>query len=118
MYARRKRVNKVALLLSLAAMAFGVFWLIWILWETVRLGFAGLTWETLSQMTPPPNEPGGLLNAIWGSLLMVVLATFVGTPPGAARARWCASAVAVGRRMSALSSAAPIVGACTVLASR
>ncbi len=81
-YLRRKRVNKVALALSLAAMAFGVFWLVWILWETVRLGFAGLTWATLSQMTPPPNETGGLLNAIWGSLLMVLLATFVGTPIG------------------------------------
>ncbi|HEY0826138.1 MAG TPA: phosphate ABC transporter permease PstA [Ramlibacter sp.] len=81
-YLRRKRVNKVALALSLAAMAFGVFWLVWILWETVRLGFAGLTWATFSQMTPPPNEAGGILNAIWGSLLMVLLATFVGTPIG------------------------------------
>ena len=81
-YLRRKRVNKVALALSLAAMAFGVFWLVWILWETVRLGFAGLTWATVSQMTPPPNEAGGILNAIWGSLLMVMLATFVGTPIG------------------------------------
>jgi phosphate transport system permease protein len=81
-YLRRKRVNKIALALSLAAMAFGVFWLVWILFETVRLGVAGLTWATLSQMTPPPNEAGGILNAIWGSLLMVLLATFVGTPIG------------------------------------
>jgi phosphate transport system permease protein len=82
LYMRRKGVNKIALALSLAAMAFGVFWLIWILWETVRLGFAGLTWATVSQMTPPPNEAGGILNAIWGSVLMVLLATFVGTPIG------------------------------------
>jgi phosphate transport system permease protein len=81
-YMARKRTNRVALALSLVAMAFGVFWLVWILWETVRLGFAGLTWMTLSQMTPPPNEAGGLLNAMWGSLLMVLLATFVGTPIG------------------------------------
>jgi len=82
MYLRRKRVNRIALALSLGAMAFGVFWLVWILWETVRLGFAGLTWATLSQSTPAPNDAGGLLNAIWGSLLMVLLATFVGTPIG------------------------------------
>ena len=81
-FARRKRVNKVALALSLAAMAFGVFWLVWILWETVRLGVAGLAWATLTQMTPPPNEAGGLANAIYGSFLMVLLATFVGTPVG------------------------------------
>jgi phosphate transport system permease protein len=81
-YAQRKRVNIVALVLSLMAMAFGLFWLFWILYETVRLGVAGLTWATLSQMTPPPNDEGGLLNAIYGSFLMVSLATFVGTPIG------------------------------------
>ncbi|REN17047.1 phosphate ABC transporter permease PtsA, partial [Mycobacterium tuberculosis] len=37
-FAARNRVNKIALTLSLAAMAFGVFWLIWILWETLRQG--------------------------------------------------------------------------------
>jgi phosphate transport system permease protein len=82
MYARRKLVNIVALVLSLSAMAFGLFWLFWILYETVRLGFAGMTWATLSQMTPPPNDQGGLLNAIYGSFLMVMLATCVGTPIG------------------------------------
>lgn len=81
-YAGRKRVNKVALALSLLAMAFGVFWLVWILWETIRLGVGGLALATFTQMTPPPNEAGGLLNAIWGSFLMVLLATFVATPIG------------------------------------
>ena len=81
-YARRKRVNAVALTLSLAAMAFGIFWLIWILWDTLRLGIGGLTWRTLTQMTPPPNEAGGIANAIYGSFLMVALATCVATPIG------------------------------------
>ncbi|HWI82376.1 phosphate ABC transporter permease PstA [Ramlibacter sp.] len=81
-YLSRKRRNRVALGLSLAAMAFGVFWLIWILLETVRLGIGGLAWSTFSQMTPAPNEPGGIANALWGSFLMVLLATFVGTPIG------------------------------------
>ena len=81
-FAGRKRVNKIALTLSLGAMAFGIFWLIWILWETVTLGVAGLTWATFSQMTPAPNEVGGLANALWGSFVMVALATFVGTPIG------------------------------------
>jgi len=81
-YQRRKRVNILALALSLGAMAFGLFWLFWILWETLRLGLGGLTWSTLTQMTPPPNEAGGIANAIYGSFLMVLLATFVGTPIG------------------------------------
>lgn len=81
-YAQRKRVNRVALTLSLMAMVFGLFWLTWILYETVRLGIGGLTMDTLTQMTPPPNDEGGLANAIYGSFLMVMLATFVGTPIG------------------------------------
>ncbi len=82
MYARRKRINQIALTLSLAAMLFGLVWLVWILWDTVRLGLGGLGWSTLTQMTPPPNEAGGIANAIYGSFLMVLLATFVGTPIG------------------------------------
>ena len=81
-FASRKRVNLVALTLSLMAMAFGVFWLMWILWETLRLGIGGIVLATFTEMTPPPNEPGGIANAIFGSLVMVGLATFVGTPIG------------------------------------
>ena len=81
-YARRKFVNRVALTLSLLAMACGLFWLFWILFETLRLGLSGLTMDTLTEMTPPPNDAGGLANAIYGSFLMVALATFVGTPIG------------------------------------
>ncbi len=81
-YASRKRVNQVALTLSLAAMAFGVFWLVWILWETIRLGVGGLAIATFTEMTPPPNEAGGIANALYGSFLMVLVATCVGTPIG------------------------------------
>lgn len=81
-YDRRKRLNQVALALSMGAMLFGVFWLIWILWETIRLGVGGMSLALFSQMTPPPNEEGGIANAIFGSLMMVALATFVGTPIG------------------------------------
>ena len=81
-YAKRKRLNRVALTLSLAAMAFGVFWLIWILWETVSLGLGGLNAALFTEMTPPPNEEGGLANAIFGSLTIVLMATLVGTPIG------------------------------------
>jgi len=81
-FARRKFVNRVALVLSLAAMAFGLFWLFWILFETIRLGLGGLSLATLTEMTPPPNDEGGLANAIYGSFLMVMLAAFAGTPIG------------------------------------
>jgi phosphate transport system permease protein len=82
-HASRKRINAIALTLSLAAMAFGVFWLIWILLETVRLGIGGMSLTLFTQMTPPPqSETGGLANAIFGSVTMVALGTLIGTPIG------------------------------------
>jgi phosphate transport system permease protein len=82
-HARRKRVNIVALTLSLLAMSFGLFWLIWILIETIRLGVGGLSLSLFTEMTPPPQaDTGGLANAIFGSVTMVSLATLLGTPIG------------------------------------
>jgi phosphate transport system permease protein len=79
----RKRVNTIALTLSLGAMAFGLFWLAWILFETVRLGIGGLALSVFTESTPPPQaETGGLANAIVGSGIMVALATAIGTPVG------------------------------------
>jgi phosphate transport system permease protein len=79
----RKRMNVIALTLSLGAMAFGLFWLAWILLETIRLGVGGLALSVFTEMTPPPQaETGGLANAIFGSVVMVALATLLGTPIG------------------------------------
>ena len=81
--ARRKLTNRVALTLSLSAMAFGLFWLTWILWTVFDLGLSGLSASLFTEMTPPPGaDTGGLANAIVGSLIMVVLATLLGTPIG------------------------------------
>ncbi|MFO0481414.1 MAG: phosphate ABC transporter permease PstA [bacterium] len=80
---RRKLVNIIALSLSLTAMAFGLVWLIWILADTVVRGIGGLSMAIFTEMTPAPNvEGGGLANAIYGSLVIVGLATLVGTPIG------------------------------------
>ncbi|MCZ8109325.1 MAG: phosphate ABC transporter permease PstA [Betaproteobacteria bacterium] len=83
LHRRRKAVNAVALTLSLAAMGFGLFWLAWILFETIRLGIGGMALSVFTEMTPPPQaDSGGLANAIYGSLVMVLLATALGTPIG------------------------------------
>jgi phosphate transport system permease protein len=79
----RKRMNVVALALSMAAMGFGLFWLAWILFETIWLGIGGIGLAVFTEMTPPPMaETGGLANAIFGSVVMVSLATMLGTPIG------------------------------------
>ena len=83
MHNHRKRINVIALVLSLGAMSFGMFWLAWILFETVRLGIGGIALSVFTEMTPPPQaETGGLANAIAGSTVMVSLATLLGTPIG------------------------------------
>jgi phosphate transport system permease protein len=83
LHRKRKVVNVVALVMSLAAMSFGLFWLAWILLETFRLGLGGMAVAVFTEMTPPPQaETGGLANAIAGSVIMVLLATALGTPIG------------------------------------
>jgi phosphate transport system permease protein len=80
---QRRLINRVALALSMSAMAFGLFWLGWILFTTLQLGIAGLSLDLFVNMTPPPGaNDGGLANAITGSLIMVLLATLVGAPVG------------------------------------
>ena len=79
---KRRLVNRIALGLSLAAMSFGLFWLCWILYTVLNLGVGGLSIDLFTKMTPPPGSPGGLMNAIVGSSVMVGLATLIGTPVG------------------------------------
>ena len=82
-YRSRRRVNRVALALSLGAMAFGLVWLIWILVQTVVLGIGGISLSLFTEMTPPPQaDVGGLANAIYGSVLIASAATAIGTPVG------------------------------------
>ena len=81
-YIRRRITNAVCLALSLAAMLFGLFWLAWILITLLHYGVHGLGYQLFTQMTPPPGSAGGLLNAIFGSLVMAAVATLIGTPVG------------------------------------
>lgn len=81
-YRRRRTINIVNLSASVLTTAFGLFWLVWILWATISQGIAALDWSLFTQNTPAPGNSGGLANAIVGSLLMVGLATLIGTPVG------------------------------------
>ena len=83
MHHRRKRTNVIALSLAFGAMAFGVFWLLWILYETVHLGGGGVNFALFTESTPAAmSDGGGLWNAIYGSIVMVLAATLIGTPIG------------------------------------
>ncbi len=82
LYRKRRRGNGVLLSLSFAATIFGLAWLFLILASLLWNGFSGLSLDIFTQMTPPPGEAGGLLNAIIGSLIMTVAGVVIGTPIG------------------------------------
>jgi len=81
-YAIRRHRNTAATALALAATALGLGWLVLILGSLLWHGFAGLSLSVFTQMTPPPDAEGGLLNPIVGSLIMTALAILIGTPIG------------------------------------
>ncbi|MES2354926.1 MAG: phosphate ABC transporter permease PstA [Pseudomonadota bacterium] len=79
---KRRLISRFNMFMSMVAMAFGLFWLAWILWTLLKMGFWAVSPTLFTQMTPPPGSDGGLLNAIYGSLLMVSAGTLIGTPIG------------------------------------
>jgi phosphate transport system permease protein len=82
LYLRRRIINGINLTLSMLTVAIALFFLAWILFTLFSYGFAGVGVKTFTMNTPPPGSAGGLLNAIYGSLMMVFLATLIGTPVG------------------------------------
>ena len=89
-YFRRRATNVFNLTGSALATVFGLFWLFWILWTTLSYGITALDWTIFTQDTPAPGGTGGLANAIVGSLIMVSLATVIGTPIGILAGTWLA----------------------------
>jgi phosphate transport system permease protein len=78
----RKVGNALALCLSVAATLVGLACLGAILWTLLARGLSGMSIQLFTQMTPPPGSAGGLLNAIYGSVVMTVVGMFIGAPIG------------------------------------
>jgi len=81
-YRARRRNNAVAMALSVGATVFGLGWLVLILGALLWQGLSGLSPSVFTQMTPPPGASGGLLNPIFGSIILTALALAIGTPIG------------------------------------
>jgi phosphate transport system permease protein len=83
---RRRRIRKVtnviALLLSAVATLLGLACLGAILFTLLKSGFAGMSLQLFTKMTPPPGSAGGLLNAIYGSAVMTAIGILIGAPIG------------------------------------
>jgi len=82
LYRKRIVVNRIGLALSMLAMMIGLGALVWILGTLVFKGLGAVRPQVFMEMTPPPGSDGGLLNAIYGSLLMVGVGTLIATPTG------------------------------------
>jgi phosphate transport system permease protein len=78
----RKITNWVALCLSGLATAIGLFFLGAILWTLISSGLAGMSVALFTQNTPPPGGSGGILNAIYGSVVMTLIGILIGAPIG------------------------------------
>jgi phosphate transport system permease protein len=78
----RRLTNVAALCLSLAATLVGLACLGAIVWTLVARGVSGMSLQIFTQMTPAPGSSGGLLNAIYGSVVMTLLGIFIGAPLG------------------------------------
>jgi phosphate transport system permease protein len=82
LYGMRRVKNVVAQVLATLATIFGLFWLVWIVWTTLRNGLTSLNLDLFTQMTPPPGDEGGMLNAFAGSAVMSLLGVALGAPVG------------------------------------
>jgi len=78
----RKRKNGVMMALCVIAAGIGLAWLALILGALLYKGLSGVSLAVFTQMTPPPGDAGGLLNAIYGSIVMTIIGILVGTPIG------------------------------------
>jgi phosphate transport system permease protein len=89
-YQRRRRVSTLLMVGSWFAAISGLAILSLILGTLVWRGFGGLELAVFTESTPPPGASGGLLNAIYGSVMMTVLGTALGTPLGVLAGTWMA----------------------------
>jgi len=87
---RRRIVDVIALVLATSATLFGLVWLVWILLTTFIQGAKALAPRLFTEMPPPPGTNGGLLNAFYGSAIMILLAVVLGTPIGVAAGTYLA----------------------------
>jgi phosphate transport system permease protein len=87
---KRRAIDALAFLFASGATLFGLFWLFWILSTTLANGLGAINIALFTEMTPPPGSGGGLLNAFYGSAVMILLAVVIGAPLGVAAGTYLA----------------------------
>lgn len=82
LYFRRRLANMAFIALSMGTALFGLVWLGFILGALLKDGISAMSLSLFTEATPPPGSAGGLLNAIFGSVVMSLGAVLLGTPIG------------------------------------
>ncbi|HEU4620341.1 MAG TPA: phosphate ABC transporter permease PstA [Gammaproteobacteria bacterium] len=98
---RRLVLNRIALGVSIVATAVGLAVLAAILWTLVAKGIGGWSLSLFTEMTPAPGSAGGLLNAIYGSLIMTAIGIATGAPVGILAGTYLAE-YGSGKRLSSI----------------
>jgi len=79
----RKSVDNSVKIISTISSGIGIAFLVWILFEVLKRGASSLSIDFFTQAAAPPGiEGGGVANAIFGTLIITVLATLIGVPIG------------------------------------
>ena len=87
---RRKLTNALFVALTTAATGIAIIALLLILYSLVVNGFGGLNWHVFTMDQPPPEMPGGLRNAILGSLELCSIAMALALVIGILAGTWLA----------------------------
>jgi phosphate transport system permease protein len=79
----RKLMDRAVKVSSSLAAFVGIFFLAWILWVVVREGGGAIDWAFFTELPAPPGvEGGGVSSAIFGTLVITLIATILGVPIG------------------------------------
>jgi phosphate transport system permease protein len=87
----RRRIGDVAFkIFCVAVTILALIALAAILWSLLRQGLAGMNLDVFTKSTPAAGSPGGLINAIVGSLMMCALAMALALLVGVLAGTWLA----------------------------
>lgn len=78
----RRFKSRVVMTIATLATLLGLFFLVAILATLIGRGLVAIGPDLFLKDTPPPGTPGGLANALFGSLAMTLIALLVATPLG------------------------------------
>lgn len=82
-FMQRKAIDITVKIIGSISAVTGILVLLWILWVVFQKGFSAWNIPFFTEVpTPPGVEGGGLANAITGTIIITLIATFIGVPFG------------------------------------